>query len=883
MSNNRALVEALGLSCPLGGDPYVCEGSFYEFVGCCTYNPCEDYSGACHKKTARPANSTFAYREETAQFKNKWFFICRSDNYTDRPGSTWSNMQYGAPRGTNASCLGSMPYDLDAYYYSDGGGFYTDAISLTPYKELREELFSYVQAKSDNTTEESEHTAVPAPQSNHASEIDTGVTQSTLSRADIIGLSVGIFVFAVVLLALLGRYFWISEMNKHLFSNHRAMDHESLAKAKTKANLKPRSCVEVASETAEENSLMDSSQKECPPWHGGQQRLNQKDFSWYMELVWDVLLTIAPTFFIVIPVLALCLDNQPFSSLGETILSIDRLVPTIYPILIAAVAARFYKNLSRWNLEQPNGVRLAVLEQIMGSQSFAGAVERLLFVRAHVSVGFVIFVIWAMSPLGGQAGARMVYHSHREISSSGNLYYADPAYQVSSFSSMEFQYVSELSVKSLYSSSLLQPPDQKSAPRDLWEMPKIPQRDKSKAIGEMYEIDQGALDRGENEYYSLLGTKIQGLDFIKQSDAQLKFSVQTSFLEFGCTNRYETFDSGTYRGLPQYDPLWGTIDLWKGVLNGTSFWLKWSQGVFWEEYNRNWDYIESFGNPHLVYMSSRLTPKNYMIMFNCSMDTVVLETEMECGLNSKNPGCAAVRQRLVDVPESKFTLMKQTMKSARAMYVLVRRFVTADGGFFNRIASATDAYIAGDVNPYARQGVIDWTTYDEGVVSKRLTSAFNTFHMATLNPLNHTDISFGKDPGPQIYSPVSPAVPTYYNSTEGSVVTRVEVYRTDKVWTAIHLTTTFILLILASLGLAFRLLIRGPDVVGFASSMTHDNPYTPLLDCGSAMPGPQRARWLRDMRVQLADVRPDNDVGYVAFRNLPSYLESKAEIDDNEQ
>jgi hypothetical protein len=87
-------------------------------------------------------------------------------------------------------------------------------MSLTPYKDLREELFSFARPKGDNITEESEHAALPAPQSNHASENDTGVTWGTLSRADIIGLSVGIFVFALVLLALLGRYFWVSEMKK---------------------------------------------------------------------------------------------------------------------------------------------------------------------------------------------------------------------------------------------------------------------------------------------------------------------------------------------------------------------------------------------------------------------------------------------------------------------------------------------------------------------------------------------------------------------------------------------------------------------------------------------------------------------------------------------
>lgn len=212
MSNNHAIIDALGLQCPSGGDPYVCEGSFFEFVGCCITNPCADYSGVCSQKNTKPANATSTYTEYTRR-EDKQFFVCRNAGYSRRDPTQWgwTNLQTGAPAAGNISCVGSVPYD-----FQDGPLItsYSNAISLTPYKELREELFSYARSQSGNTTGEPEHTAVPAPQSNHASGIDTGVTWGGLSQADIIGLSVGIFVFAVVLLALLGRSFWVSEMNK---------------------------------------------------------------------------------------------------------------------------------------------------------------------------------------------------------------------------------------------------------------------------------------------------------------------------------------------------------------------------------------------------------------------------------------------------------------------------------------------------------------------------------------------------------------------------------------------------------------------------------------------------------------------------------------------
>ncbi|GJD05365.1 hypothetical protein ColKHC_14190 [Colletotrichum higginsianum] len=45
--------SSLGLSCPRGGDFYVCEGNTTEFLGCCASNPCADGSGKCPTKDLR--------------------------------------------------------------------------------------------------------------------------------------------------------------------------------------------------------------------------------------------------------------------------------------------------------------------------------------------------------------------------------------------------------------------------------------------------------------------------------------------------------------------------------------------------------------------------------------------------------------------------------------------------------------------------------------------------------------------------------------------------------------------------------------------------------------------------------------------------------------
>ena len=64
------------------------------------------------------------------------------------------------------------------------------------------------------------------------------------------------------------------------------------------------------------------------------------------------------------------------------------------------------------------------------------------------------------------------------------------------------------------------------------------------------------------------------------------------------------------------------------------------------------------------------------------------------------------------------------------------------------------------------------------------------------------------------------------------------------------------------------MLITAPDILGFVSSLTRDNPHfedasLPILPGESIMSGPDRARALLNMREQIVDLHPEKEVGHI--------------------
>jgi hypothetical protein len=370
-------------------------------------------------------------------------------------------------------------------------------------------------------------------------------------------------------------------------------------------------------------------------------------------------------------------------------------------------------------------------------------------------------------------------------------------------------------------------------------LPKVPQWTAASRESSFRDIDTDALVDGEAEYISLLGTKIQGLE-VTASNVFYNFLITTPYIDLNCSaNTGISFEASPYQTILQ--SLGMSPDL-----NGSSF-----------RANLGEDDESRLLFATLDYSNA------YFALFVCSMRVVTVETEMQCAPSNSLANCSAKRQQLLQSSERVEEIYGSSNETRKALEL----WQHADISSAIYSASPTDSYLAGHLSPYAGHNLIKWSEVDVGNFSRRLTTLFDSYMSASINPMGHTDVSFSKsgknDPSP------SGAI---LNSTAANATIVFDVYETSRAWVGVALTATMLLQLLAVLGLMLRVLVKGPDILGFASSMTRDSPYVSLPEGGSSLDGPDRARLLRGTRIQLADVRPEEEIGYITLRAVePGY------------
>ncbi|KAF6787634.1 hypothetical protein CSOJ01_15165 [Colletotrichum sojae] len=582
-----------------------------------------------------------------------------------------------------------------------------------------------------------------------------------------------------------------------------------------------------------------------------------KILSW----AWDIILTVLPLLFIVLAILAAKLDGSPVatSEYGGRVVEITRLGPTIYPILFAMVAARFYKNAARYRLERPRGMKMSSLEQVFGSQSFSSALERLFVVRAQLLLGALILSTWAMSPLGGQSSSRLLRTQERRIESRHPIYYDDRAFKPSVWGETTDYTISASDiVQALYSGLFLSPKTQQRAFSDVWGRPKIPQLPRNWRHGENSEawrlIDSDALREGREEFTSLIGVNIQSPDF-SDNTTRYDFEVQSTYFNLECKMIADAVTIVDLRHIIYWKPGFGTpsqkTDLRQAIpSDGAS-------GSFvpiltYPTCNSS--------TPYLLYTSSSpATRGRYYSVFNCTMAKFRLETKMRCTVQ----GCSPQEQRQV-LNSTEDSEMSRDLLGGFFQYQ-VQNALDAWPSMTKIVpwrASATENFIANDKNVYANQAFRNWTGVDEDMFSSRLTTAFNMAWEAGIDP-------YSVMKGSSLIEQTSSAAESWTNETLALVTRTDDVYYVNVAWASILIFATTVLQILAIGGLVLRCLIRGPDILGFASALTRDNRYVPV-NGGSSLDGADRAKCLGDMRVRIADVQPQESCGYVAFSVLPN-------------
>ncbi|GFF33214.1 hypothetical protein IFM51744_02042 [Aspergillus udagawae] len=190
-------------------------------------------------------------------------------------------------------------------------------------------------------------------------------------------------------------------------------------------------------------------------------------------------------------------------------------------------------------------------------------------------------------------------------------------------------------------------------------------------------------------------------------------------------------------------------------------------------------------------------------------------------------------------------------------------FPAASGPISAYTSSPADSYIYGEpfllsLKEYDR----DWSSVSEYNVSTRLTTLFNTYWQTSLAPFAVTRVSAS--------DPVSLSVPPEegwadFNSTFCTTSRAIRVYRTNFGWVSVFIFGVILLQFCAVAALFLKSMTIAPNILGYVSSMTRENPHTPLPAGGSSYSGPERARLLRDLKVQILDVQCYNDIGHIAL------------------
>ena len=511
-----------------------------------------------------------------------------------------------------------------------------------------------------------------------------------------------------------------------------------------------------------------------------------------------------------------------------------------------------------------------------------------MFLRTNLLMAIVTLMVWAMSPIGGQSSSRLLFTDNRVDTNPMTLFYPNITKVESWLSSGSGLDDVEAILSTIYSASLLTSPGMKGALTDMWDRPKVPKWN----LHAHYqtdndgwrEIDKQALLDGIDDYSSLVGLKMEG--FTLDEDVTYKTTVQSSYIDFNCSLLADALEKDDAEKFIPARRLNVSSLYFKGISS-----LERQApltGVFEVPGNVSYfDWKEASGTDPLTFLMALRAETDGTLgisYFDCTAAPVVVETELSCG---PNPSviCSPEKQRRLHADKPAGLVWPDNMFTT-SMFNTVKAWQRASIVVDHHIASATELYLAGETVLFRDTRLLTWDDVDMDVFSRRMTTAYNTIWQSSLDPFNATTASLrlsadGQNTRRDDQSSSGVALPfDALNQTlmgdpfraiipaESTVSKTTEVYRANRKWIGILIAATAILEIIAIASAVFEFITLAPDVLGYASSMVRDNVFVPQPQTGSALHGTERSKLLKDLRVQIADVWPDKDVGYVAFSTV---------------
>ncbi|KAH7364062.1 hypothetical protein BKA65DRAFT_572211, partial [Rhexocercosporidium sp. MPI-PUGE-AT-0058] len=535
-----------------------------------------------------------------------------------------------------------------------------------------------------------------------------------------------------------------------------------------------------------------------------------------------------------LPLLALAIavvrykDKLVIDSEWDVFKQIINSVGTAFPYVFGIVVGRAMKLFGAWRLE--HGVSLGVLEQIMGSSTLGSALTTHTLLRPINWATLGLFALWMFSPIGSRVSLGLIEPKYQPVLSNTTVRYLDMT-QASKFYSEAAEDQVEIiagPINALYASSLMAPETAKMSSMDQWGNIKIPYYDRlnvNLTANSTGWINLSSLQPSDIKYSSLLGVPIS----IPQSSkaGNTTWTMSTTYLSLACntltreplaSHGVSSFTSATNASLIPHtllfqSPIW-TDDL---SLNATA----------------------------------NLT----MATAYCDLSQNYVDVEVLC---SDVESCGVVAIRESDNPHApkEFTVLGFDFGFKMLSYLLpLATGESVTGGALPQ-STATELFLSGTSSTLSHLTKVDLSLLTQSEMEIRLGQVLNTYveparyYTAALSPYSLTgNLTAGN---------------TLEILVPGTSTTLSNRYCINKKWLAMYFISCTVLLAAVLCGIILKAIVVAPDILGWMSSLTRDNPYVGVPGGGTTMAGGRRARLLGMVRVRIGDVGEKGGVGYVA-------------------
>ena len=542
--------------------------------------------------------------------------------------------------------------------------------------------------------------------------------------------------------------------------------------------------------------------------------------------------------FTALALIAARLDGQYVTRYGERLQQVLLLSPTIFPVIFAALMGRCFKYMGLFLAER--GTTLGRLEQLVGSSSLFSAMERQISLRGFSVVGYLLMIVWFLSPLGGQSALRLISQETKSIVSNGTVQYLNPDTVLdTNIATANAMNGARGVFGPIFLAALLSSSKYQDTAMDLWgnvRLPRFSSIENTTSDEWKHVVDD---DKTNVTYASLIGIPVA---FINENGIS-NFSIEARQWDLSC-------DKNEMQGGKQAD--FGDMDTstWKlGTSPVNSSCTGWPCSISFKSMANNDADDEDFFN--------------YTVA-SCKVSYEAYETKINC----KDKSCAPTSMRKLD----RYTSVNYTARNSDVMFrgaVLNNIIITLPaidtlgvGTAAFRGSSNAEKWMADPTNFVGYVGVYP-QLYEltPELLSERLTILWNTFFQST-----YAMNTLGGNLAQTFDNITQSAHLQLFNGTESAISTPMpNVWHTHWSWFTALLVSSIILQIASFMALFFKYYTCVPDIIGYASSMTLLNPYVPTSTGGTTLHGLERSRMLKDMKIMIGDVCANEPVGAVAF------------------